>query len=113
MANWPVNSITPPSYGMRDDYFRATIRSDFEGGYASQRPRSTRGITIVELPWSKMPEAEFQTLLTFAKSAMGDTFPYPHPVTAQTVTFRFSEDWLKSTITDPGYRRVNVKLEEV
>jgi hypothetical protein len=113
MANWPVNSITKPSYGMKDDYFRATIRSDFEAGYVAQRPRATRGITIVELPWNLMPEAEFQTLLTFAKSAMGDTFPYPHPVTANTATFRFSEDWLRSTIASPGYRKVTVKLEEV
>jgi hypothetical protein len=113
MANWPVNSIGPPSYGYKDDYFRATIRSDFEGGYVAQRPRSTRGLAIVEVPWDLLPEAQYQMLLTFAKSSMGDTFPYPHPVSANTVTFRFSEDWLRSTIVSPGYRRVSVKLEEV
>jgi hypothetical protein len=60
-----------------------------------------------------MPEPEYQTLLTFVKSSMGDSFPYPHPVTANTVTFRFAQDWLRSTIASPGYRKVTVFIEEV
>jgi hypothetical protein len=114
MADWPVNSIQNPAYGMGDDYFRAEIRSDYEGGYAQTRPRATRGISqFPPLEWPIMPEAQYQTLLTFAKSNMGGSFNWWHPVSSAQYLCRFTGEKIFSRPVSPGYRYVRAYLEEV
>lgn len=114
MADWPVNSIQNPAFGLEDDFFRGEVRSDFEGGYAQTRPRTTRGVfQFPALEWPLMPEAQFQLLKTFANSNMGGSFNWWHPVSSAQLTCRFAGEKIQSWIVNPGYRRVRVSLEEV
>jgi len=112
MANWPVNSLSPPAYGMGDNYFRKQIASDFEGGYHQSRPAATKGYKIFPMDWPLMPEAQFQTLFTFVKSNTGNSFLWWHPVSSLQYTCWFEDKQypLKSTIISLGYRKVSTTL---
>jgi hypothetical protein len=112
MADWPVNSIQNPAFGMGDDYFRKQVASDFEGGYYQSRPAATKGYQVFPLEWPLIPEAQFQTLRTFAKSNTGNSFNWWHPVSSVQYTCWFEDKQypVKSVIASPGYRRVRTTL---
>jgi hypothetical protein len=89
------------------------VRSDFEAGYVQSRPIATRGRAQFMVPYKNMPEWEYQVLKTFASSAIGETFPFPHPVTTVgTITCRFTDGVIYSTIVAPGFRDASFGLEE-
>jgi hypothetical protein len=112
MADWPVNSIGPPSYGMTDDFYRAQVKSEFEAGYVQSRPTATRGRRLFQLEWSILSDSKFETMKSFVNSNMGSTFTMSHAVTGEYMNLRFSDGYLRSKIVAPGFRAVTISVEE-
>jgi hypothetical protein len=112
MADWPVNSIGPPSYGMTDDFYRAQVKSEFEAGYVQSRPTATRGRRLFNLEWTTITESRYVTMKTFVNSNMGSTFTMSHAVTGEYMNLRFSDGYLHSTIISPGLRSAKIAVEE-
>lgn len=111
MATWP--SIMIPQYGTDGEWYRPQIRNEFEANYVQSRPRSTRGVMRWTLKWTAMPEADFQTLLTFFNTNQGLSFTWTEPRTGTARTCRFSEDSLKWSHSELGHRSVTCAIEEV
>lgn len=111
MPTWP--SIMIPQYGTGGEFYRPQIRNEFEANYVQSRPRSTRGIMRWSLKWTAMPEADFQTLLTFFNTNQGLSFDWTESVTTTARVCRFSEDSLKWGHSEKGVRSVSVAIEEI
>lgn len=111
MANWP--SISPPDYGLSEDFYKPQVRTEFEGNYVQSRPRSTRAVHRWSLKWSALLESEFQTLKTFFDTNQGTSFTWTHPLTSVSYSCRFSTDTLTSRIVVNDYREVECSIEEV
>lgn len=110
MAAWP--SIPNPSYPFNESIQKRQIKSDFESGHVLSRAAATVSKRAFELRWNALPEADYTTLETFFKDNIGLTFTWTHPVTAEVITVRFSEDKIESSIPFTGHRSVKLMLEE-
>lgn len=111
MATWPT--IQTPNVGTKEETVLAQVRTEFEGGYVQSRPLYTRGRDRLTLVWNALPEADYQTLRTFFIANQGDSFTWTHPLTATSMTMRFTGDSLSGRIDVPGYRVVELEIEEV
>lgn len=113
MAVWPA-ALPSPSLGMSEEIYLPQLKSEFEANYIQSRPRATREIRRWNLKWNAMSESNYQTLETFFIANQGSSFTWPHPVTATNYSVRFSDDNIKSSFNNsPGYRAVEVNIEEV
>lgn len=110
MADWP--SIAAPSFDFEEEVYLPQVRQEFEANYVASRPRATREIRRWTLRWSRMTEADFQTLEAFFIANQGLTFGWTHPVTSGSYTCRFSGNGLVSRLTRPGIRGVECAIEE-
>jgi hypothetical protein len=110
-ATFPT-SIPNPDYGLKEEIYLPTVRTEFEAGYVQSRRLANRPRRRYSMSWKSMPEAAFQALATFFLTYQGDEFTWTDPVTAVVRTLLFSEDQLDSTISRPGRRTVTLKLEE-
>jgi hypothetical protein len=109
MANWP--SIPNPDFGLEEEIYYPLVRTEKEANYVQARRRSTRDRGRWNLGWKALPEADYQTLLTFFLANL--SFTWTHPKSSVTYTCMFSEDSLKSKIISPTRRYVTCPIEEV
>ena len=113
MASWPsVNSLGYPSYGMTEDNYNPTIQTEFEANYLMTRRRGTRSRKKWSLSWGLLPEAQYQTLLSFVNTATGEMFGWTHPVTFAVYTCTIMGN-LTGAIVSPGFRSAKIDIGEI
>jgi hypothetical protein len=108
--SWP--SIPAPSYMTRGEVYLPVVRTEFEGGYVQSRKRFSREREKWVLHWLNMEEAHFQLLKSAFITDQGNSFPWTEPVTSASHSVKYSEDSLKWSHVEKGYRQVSVALEE-
>jgi hypothetical protein len=106
---WPT--IAGPDYGSSGEISRPQIRSEFEGGAVSSRPRSTRGRLRWKISWENLSEAHWVLLQAAFIADQGTLFPWVEPETGATYNVRYSEDTIQWTWNAYGVRQVSVGLE--
>jgi len=82
-----------PSYGFSDDSQDNTVVSKSDGGYKSTRPRNTRLVGIWVVPYEKLSDAEYQSLMSFWRTqtyGCAEMFQWTHPKFGTTHTVRFT-----------------------
>lgn len=109
MASWP-ETLPVPDVGSGGEFYKPQIRTEKENGDIQSRPQFTGdGREIKELIFSNLTQTQFGTLKTFVNSNMGLTFDYTHPLTAATVTMRFTSNGFR--FTHSGYDRYEVRIQ--
>ena len=107
---WPT--IPAPSYMTGGEVYLPIVRTDFEGGYVQTRKRASRERERWFLHWNNMEEAHFQLLKAAFIADQGNSFAWVEPVTDVSHQVKYSEDSLKWSHVEKGYRQVSVALEE-
>ena len=107
---WPT--IPAPSFMTGGEVYLPIVRTDFEGGYVQTRKRASRERERWFLRWNNMEEAQFQLLKAAFIADQGNSFPWVESVTGLSHTVKYSEDSLKWSHVEKGYRQVSVALEE-
>lgn len=110
MAAWP--SIQDPGYPLNESIQKRQIKTQFESGHVQSRAGATVSKRKFALKWRAMVEADWTTLETFFKDNIGLTFTWTHPSTAESITARFSDDKIDTTIPFNGHRTVSLVIEE-
>jgi len=108
--SWP--SIQAPSYPLEEIVFKPQIKSEFESGYVQSRPRATIAKRRFTLRWKAMSDAHFSSLCSAFTADVGSTFSWNHPATGSAYTVRYTSDSIESSVTVPGYRQVQLSIEE-
>lgn len=111
MADFP--SIATPDYGTTEATYLPQIRTEFEGGYVQSRKRTTRARGQWTLGWNALSEADYQTLKAFFIANQGGSFNWTHPTTSVVHVCQFSGDTLPGDPVLPGFRSVELPIEEV
>ena len=108
---WPA--IAAPTYTSGGEVYHSQIRTEFEGGYVQSRKRNTRPTRRWSLHWNAMSHADWLLLEEAFINDQGNEFPWTEPITDKTYTVRYSEDRIRWSHTDKGYRQVSVAIEEI
>jgi hypothetical protein len=108
MANWPT--IETPSIDFEEETYFPFVRTEFEGNYVQQRPRSTRSRKRFSLKWKAMTQADYDALV--AAFVAGELLTWTHPVTSTSYTVIFSEDSLKARYVAEDRWEVSCQIEE-
>lgn len=108
---WP--SISTPNYPLSEEVSYPQVKTEFESGTVQSRPKWTRERRKFTLQWSAMTEAHWALLEAAFIADQGTSFSWTNPASSVVYTVRYSEDSLKSSVTQPGRRSVQVALEEV
>jgi hypothetical protein len=111
MADFP--SIATAQVGTTEAVYLPQVRTEFEGGYVQSRKSTTRARKRWNLYWNALSEADYQTLEAFFIANQGGSFNWTHPITSTVHVCRFSGDTLPGDPIIPGYRRVELPIEEV
>lgn len=109
---WP-STLPKPDYPLEEKSYKPQVRIEFEANYVQSRAAAKRKRKKFPLRWSLMTEADYQTLESFWDDNQGGLFAWTHPETLTTYTCRFSGDELVGSLVQPGYRKVEVDIEEV
>jgi hypothetical protein len=107
---WP-STLPAPLYGIKEESYLPQIRTEMDANYVQSRPRSTR----MRRKWTMsfvLSEAQWATLETFFFTYLGSIFTWSHPVTATTHSCRFTGDNISNSIEIPGYRHIDLSIEE-
>jgi hypothetical protein len=96
----------------RGEVYLPVVRTEFEGGYVQSRKQSSREREKWGLVWNNMTEAHFQLLKAAFIADQGNSFAWVEPVTDVSHQVKYSEDSLKWSHVEKGYRQVSVALEE-
>ena len=108
---WP--NIPAPSYTTGGETYLSQVRTEFEGGYAQSRKPNSRETRRWTLHWNNLEEAHFLALEAAFIADQGNEFSWTEPVRGIVYQVRYSEDSLRWSHTDKGFRQVSVGLEEV
>ncbi len=108
---WPTDIREPAS--VDEQIIKEVIRNEFSSGYVQSRPKWTRSRKKFTLNWSSgMSAIEKETLETFFKNNIGNSFDWTNPLDDVTYTVLFSDDNIKFNFAAKGAFTCTINLEE-
>lgn len=96
IPNWP--SIKAPDYNRyRESLIKPARRTEFEGNTISTRPRAGKVRQRFTVGWSKLSDADKETLFTFFSNYQGLAFNFTPPGESTSVLCVFASDEITAT----------------
>ena len=89
------------------------MRSKSEAGYTKVRKRFTLAKDSRGLNWNFISNSDFNTLRTFFEDNQGGSFYWTDPYTFETREYYFLDDELNWEETAPGFKSVELNIEEI
>ena len=100
IPNWP--SIKAPDYSKYGEgIIKPARRTEFEGNTISTRPKPGKGRKKFKVGWSKLSDADKETLFTFFESYQGYSFNFTPPGESTPVLCMFASDEIFSSAAGP------------
>lgn len=112
MATFPTLSKNP-STDYDENFYKPSVRTEFDGNYTQERPKYTRATNTFNLKYKFITEADKATLKTFFADNKGGEFDWVNPLDTVTYTVRFKQDRLNFKLNPPVQFTVSLILEEV
>ncbi len=105
---------TPWAYGAKGEHYKPQIRTEKEANYVQVRSAAARARErSIHLPWDRIPIAEYQSIVAFFDSHIGEAFTWTSEVTGITHTVVFAQDSIPYEDVSHGMRKIDVYLEEM
>lgn len=110
MAAFP--SIATSQFPLQEDIFHPQLKSPFESGHVQSRKQALIEKRKWKLFWIDISSSDYSSLEAFYLANIGNTLTWVHPISSTVYTVRFSNDSLKTTLTEGNNKRVELEIEE-
>ena len=112
MAVFPTLSEEPTT-DYQEDYYKPSVRTEFDGNYSQVRPKFTRAVNIFSINFKLLTQTDKSTLKTFFAANQGTSFTWTNPADSVEYLVRFKQETLQFKFHSPLRYDVNIILEEV
>lgn len=100
MPSFP--SVKAPDYSKYQEGIRLPARrTEFEGNTISTRPRAAKARKLFTVGWSRMSNADKESVFTFFETYQGLAFSFTPPGEATATTCVFADDEIRAVAVGP------------
>jgi len=96
-----------------EDYYKPSVRTEFDGNYSQVRPKFTRATSTFNISFKLITAADKNILKVFFADNQGLDFTWTNPTDDIEYLVRFKQESLKFKFHAPIRYDVDIILEEV